>query len=145
MKSGDLDQSPSELFRKHFTDNLHDFLLLSPESIVLLVPSIRDIVSHHPVFPQCELGLEFCGGDSVRGSLFCYPQDSIEPKRIKMLPNPCRFMINHVSFAVSSVDVISHLKKEEFYKHGQEVDSLVDDFGSDAMGAACRHVLRQRR
>lgn len=61
MKNGDLDETPNELFRRNFSDNIRDFLDLSPGSTVLVVPSIRDIVSDHAVYPQCELGSELFG------------------------------------------------------------------------------------
>jgi DNA polymerase alpha subunit B len=66
-------------------------------------------------------------------------------QRIHMLPNPCRFSINGVSFAVTSVDVIVHLKKEEFFKRGEEVDSVPDNSGPDIIAGSCRHLLQQRR
>lgn len=62
-----------------------------------------------------------------------------------MLPNPCRFSLNGISFAVTSVDVISHFKKEEFFKRGTEVDSIPDESGTDTMSGSCRHILQQRR
>ena len=68
-----------------------------------------------------------------------------------MLPNPARFTVNGVHFATSSVDVLFHLRKEEFFKRATEVEPLVgpaDPQGqnpSDAMASLCRHVLQQRR
>jgi hypothetical protein len=50
---------------------------------------------------------------------------------------------------VSSVDVLFHLRKEEFSKRGEEVDSIPpsspDDVGTDSMTNTCRHLLQQRR
>lgn len=54
IKVGDLEVSPSNLFRAHFIDPLKAFLTASPGSIVLLVPSIRDLTSTHAAFPQPE-------------------------------------------------------------------------------------------
>ncbi len=68
-----------------------------------------------------------------------------------MLPNPARFTLNGVHFAVCSVDVLFHLRKEEFFKQATEVEPLIspaDPEGqtpSDAMANLCRHVLQQRR
>jgi DNA polymerase alpha subunit B len=53
--------------------------------------------------------------------------------------------LNDISFAVSSVDVLFHLRKEEFLKRGEEVESIPDDNGADSMGNLCRHLLQQRR
>lgn len=66
-----------------------------------------------------------------------------------MLPNPARFSINDITFAVTSVDVLFHLRKDEFVKRGVEVDSIPpsspDDAGTDSMTNLCRHLLQQRR
>jgi DNA polymerase alpha subunit B len=65
-----------------------------------------------------------------------------------MLPNPARFSINDIAFAVSSVDTLFHLRKEEYFKRGIEVGSLPpgpDDLPTDAMANFCRHLLVQRR
>jgi DNA polymerase alpha subunit B len=58
--------------------------------------------------------------------------------------------LNDVSFAVSSVDVLFHLRKEEFFKQAEEVDSVPssvnDTLGTnDFMSNLCRHLLQQRR
>lgn len=63
-----------------------------------------------------------------------------------MLANPCRFSINSIDFAVSTMDTLFHLKKEEFLKQGQRADA---EAGSeeplDPMAELCRYVLQQRR
>ena len=63
-----------------------------------------------------------------------------------MLPNPCRFLINEVEFAASSVDILSHIRSQEVIKRGQEVDAQQssDSPGNDTMANACRHILHQR-
>jgi hypothetical protein len=69
IKNGDIDSTPAHVFRAHFTQNLRDFLDFSPGSIVLLVPSIRDIINDHAVFPQREFDTVF-SGDPVSTSAF---------------------------------------------------------------------------
>ena len=63
-----------------------------------------------------------------------------------MLANPCRFSINDIKFAVSTVDTLFHLKKEELSKQGQQADA---ETGSeeplDPMAELCRYILQQRR
>lgn len=108
----------------------------------------------------------------VRGGpcTFYFPQAIIfaqleVSQRIHLLPNPCRFSLNGISFAVSSVDVIFHLRKEEFFKRAGEVDSIssvaegadvqANDAelvaggagaqANDAMTTTCRHLLQQRK
>lgn len=65
------------------------------------------------------------------------------------MPNPAKFKINDVSFGACSVDVLFHLRREEFIRTGREVDFVLpvyeDDVGSDAMAGLCRHLLQQRR
>ncbi|TBU36283.1 DNA polymerase alpha/epsilon subunit B-domain-containing protein [Dichomitus squalens] len=108
IKIGDVDSTPTEIFRTEFVDRLRDFLDSSPGSIALLVPNTRDIVSSHAGFPQPELSGKLC-------------TDS----RICFLPNPVRFTVNGLHFAASSVDVLFHLRKEEFFKRATEVEPLV--------------------
>ncbi|KAJ7288488.1 DNA polymerase alpha/epsilon subunit B-domain-containing protein [Mycena rebaudengoi] len=132
IKAGDVDSTPLNLFRTRFTDPIRAFLDSVPGSIALLIPSVRDLVSDHAVFPQCELPSEVSRSDP----------------RIHLLPNPARFTINDISFAATSVDALFHMKKGEFVKRGEEVDSIpplsADDTGTDPMANACRHLLQQR-
>jgi len=83
----------------------------------------------------------------------------LDLQRVQLLPNPSTFSVNGIIFGVTSVDVLFHLRKEEFFKPAQEVSSMVQNQeGSepgmgvleveqkqDAMGMLCRHVLEQRR
>ncbi|KZT11993.1 DNA polymerase alpha, subunit B [Laetiporus sulphureus 93-53] len=131
IKEGEIDVSPYDIFREIVVANLMDFLASSPGSLILIVSSVRDIISDHAVFPQCEMDAEF----------------SSDP-RIRFLPNPCRFSLNNVTFGVSSVDVLFHLRKEEFFKRAEEIESVIPEAGdvqpNDAMSNACRHLLQQR-
>ncbi|CAA7261468.1 unnamed protein product [Cyclocybe aegerita] len=131
IKSGDLDVAPSNLFRAHFVDPLKGFLTASPGSIVLLVPSVRDITSDHAAFPQPELSSDIFGS---------HP-------RVHLLPNPTRFTINDVTFGATSLDTLFHLRKEEYFKRGVELEPLpeqADDLPMDSMANLCRHLLLQR-
>ncbi|KAH9989680.1 DNA polymerase alpha subunit B [Russula compacta] len=131
LKTGDADQSPTELFYSQFTENLHDFLEASPNSLILIVPSVRDMISYHNVYPQSSLNV---------------PGLSSDP-RIKLLPNPCRFSLNGIGFAVTSMDVLFHLRKEQLVMRAEEVDSLEVDGqppATDAMANLARQVLQQR-
>lgn len=62
---GDIDEDPVAIFHSQFTQNLQELLDSSPGSIVLLVPSVRDLISAHATFSQPELSAEF-SGDPVR-------------------------------------------------------------------------------
>lgn len=75
IKAGDTDLTPANIFRAQFTAPLRSFLNASPESIVIIVPAVRDLVSNHAVFPQAELEPELIGTESVRlvDESFCSP------------------------------------------------------------------------
>ncbi|THH11357.1 hypothetical protein EW145_g701 [Phellinidium pouzarii] len=131
IKAGHIDQTPGEIFRERFVESLRSFLKVSPDSLILLEPSIRDILSDHPVFPQCELDDSF-----------------MADPRVKMIPNPCRFSINDVTFATTSVDVLLHLRNQEYTQRGQEIDPVPptspDSSATDLLTNSCRHLLLQR-
>lgn len=55
IRNGDVDQSPASLFHDVFLRGLSDLLDDLPGSIAVIVPSVRDIISDHAVFPQSEL------------------------------------------------------------------------------------------
>ena len=55
IKTCALDEEPSKVFAKHIGTPLLDFLHTSPDTLILLSPSVRDIMSGHPVYPQPEL------------------------------------------------------------------------------------------
>lgn len=97
--------------------------------MILLVPSISDILSDHPVLPQSELSVA-----------------SLSDYRIRCLPNPSQFSINGVTFAASSVDVLFHLRNQELMQRGQEVEPTPSTTGTshDPISNACRHILQQR-
>ncbi|KAF8890039.1 alpha DNA polymerase [Gymnopilus junonius] len=119
IKIGDLEVSTTNLFRAHILDPLKAFLTASPGSIMLMVPSVRDLTSAHAAFPQPE-----------------FDNENLSHPRIHLLPNPARFTINDISFGVTSVDTLFHLRKEEYFKRGIEADPLpaaTNDLPNDAL------------
>ncbi|KAI0086596.1 DNA polymerase alpha/epsilon subunit B-domain-containing protein [Irpex rosettiformis] len=130
FKEGNVDDTPTDLFRKKFLDPLSQLLDSIPGATALLVPSMKDVMSSHAIFPQSELDSSLVG-------------DS----RIHMLPNPCHVTINGVTFAASSVDVLFHLRKEEYFRRMSEIHSVESEVkapGTDTMARLCRHVMSQR-
>ncbi|KAJ7505014.1 DNA polymerase alpha subunit B, partial [Mycena galericulata] len=116
MKSGDVDSTPLTLFRTRFADPLR---------------TVRDLISDHAVFPQCELPADVARGDP----------------RFYLLPNPATFTLGGVAFAATSADVLFHLRKGELIARGEEVGAtpaMADDPGTDPMTNLCRHLLQQR-
>jgi DNA polymerase alpha subunit B len=65
IKTGDTDQTPSEIFYTQFTENLQEFLEASPNSLILIVPSVRDVISGHCVYPQSPLDVSRLSFDPV--------------------------------------------------------------------------------
>ena len=61
VRDGEIDSSPAEIFLENFATQLQAFLDLSPRSLVLLVPSVRDVIHNHVVFPQSEFHSEYAG------------------------------------------------------------------------------------
>ncbi|KAF7291714.1 DNA polymerase alpha subunit B [Mycena chlorophos] len=115
IKSGDVDSTPAQPL---------------PHAL-LIVPSVRDLVSHHAVYPQGELEKETVKSDP----------------RIHLVPNPAWFSLNGVTFSVTSADVLFHMKRGEFIKRGAEVDPVEvspEDACSDPVVGLCKHVLQQR-
>lgn len=56
-------------------------------------------------------------------------------------------MIDDISFGVTSVDVLFHLRKEELFKRGVEYSPIPAQPGeapTDSMANLCRHLLNQR-
>ena len=64
-----------------------------------------------------------------------------------MVANPGRFSINNVTFATTSVDVLFHLRSQEFMQRGEEVQSIASSESAthDVLAGTCRHLLLQRR
>ena len=65
IKTGDSDTPPSMIYQARFLNPLIAFLNASPESMVLLMPSVRDLLSHHAVYPQSEYPHKQTGGHPV--------------------------------------------------------------------------------
>ncbi|KAF9464138.1 DNA polymerase alpha subunit B [Collybia nuda] len=132
IKNGDIESTPTQLFRSQIIDPLRAVLDSCPGTIAAVVPSVRDIISRQAVYPQAELEPDLAGTDS----------------RIRMLPNPARFSLNDITFAINTVDVLFHLRKDEYVKRGVEINPIPpfspDDVGTDSMANLCRHLLQQR-
>ncbi|WVF70910.1 hypothetical protein IAT40_005705 [Kwoniella sp. CBS 6097] len=128
--SGAVSQTPTEIFRDQVSRRLQRIIDTSPNTMIIMIPSIRDIVSRHMAYPQSMLDKDVLG----------------LPKKVRLLPNPCTFSINEVLVAVSTVDVLFHLRREELYQRAQEAepDPSQPTEVKDAMANLIRHVLGQR-
>ncbi|WVO24491.1 uncharacterized protein IAS62_005859 [Cryptococcus decagattii] len=131
IKSCAVTETPQEIFRKQISRRLQKVVTQSPSTVIILVPSVRDIVSHHMAFPQSMLEKEYLG----------------LPKKVKALPNPCTFSVNEVTISLSSVDVLFHLGQAHAPIRAQEADPDPDMNGipaPDPLANHIRQVLGQR-
>lgn len=70
VAAGEITASPLALFQRRIIQPLQTYLDHNPGSIAVMLPSVRDIISQHNVFPQPELLDEVRMGDSVRLPVF---------------------------------------------------------------------------
>ncbi|KAF8644527.1 hypothetical protein AX16_008403 [Volvariella volvacea WC 439] len=54
FQSGDVESTPTGIFTTKFYQPLRAYLNTNPGGIAILVPSVRDLISDHAVFPQSE-------------------------------------------------------------------------------------------
>lgn len=99
---------------------IHRLVSANPTVTVLLVPSVRDVLSKHvswpqDVFPRRELGL---------------------PKSVKVIGNPMTFAMNEMLLGISSQDVLFELRNEELVG-GRPRDR-------ELLSRACRYLIEQR-
>ncbi|KAK7430390.1 DNA-directed DNA polymerase alpha subunit pol12 [Neonectria magnoliae] len=90
----------------------------NPHLIVVLVPSVRDVLAKHVSWPQDtiprkELGLS---------------------KAVRIVTNPMTLSINELSLGLSSQDILSQLRSEE----------VATGASTDLMGRLCRYLVEQR-
>ncbi|KAK4704750.1 DNA polymerase alpha subunit B, partial [Phenoliferia sp. Uapishka_3] len=134
IKSGDVDETPNQIFRNQISARLASLILASPRTTVILVPNARDLTSLHIAYPQSPLVKE--------------PELGL-PKGVKLLPNPTTFSVNEIVFSITSLDVLFHLRNQEFFRKCGEIlpEGEVPDTdlaAKDMMARTCRHLLRQR-
>ncbi|KAI5475991.1 DNA polymerase alpha subunit B [Pseudohyphozyma bogoriensis] len=130
IKNGDVDQTPTEIFRDQISPRLVKLAAASRRTTVLLVPSARDLISNHLAYPQ---------------SPFIKDAALEIPKGVRLVSNPATFSINEVVFAVTSVDTIFHLRNQEFTRKVVPTGSLPEGQElENAVTRSCRSLLRQR-
>ncbi|WVO16943.1 hypothetical protein L204_104629 [Cryptococcus depauperatus] len=131
IKGCAVSQTPAEIFQNQISNRLQTVVENSSATVILLVPSIRDMVSQHMAFPQSMFEKEGLG----------------IPKKIKVLPNPCIFCINEVSIALTSVDILFHLNQAQVFMRAEEADpdsEVNANAVMDTFAGYIRQVLNQR-
>ncbi|CAE6448433.1 hypothetical protein ACGC1H_005537 [Rhizoctonia solani] len=129
VKAGQVDNTPIDTFRLKISSPLVQLENEIPELLTVFVPSPRDLISSHIVFPQA--GLERI------------PQLGL-PRRSQLVPNPSTFLVNGFRIGVTSIDVLFHIRKDEFFKHAPEVSDEPSAEPADAMTMLCRQILEQQ-
>ncbi|WFD33634.1 DNA-directed DNA polymerase alpha subunit pol12 [Malassezia cuniculi] len=129
IEKGDIDELPTDIFRRHISQRLVKLVESSPSTLPVLVPSTSDVFHAHHAYPQPFIDKS----DPALGL----------PKRTRCLPNPCVFYINELAIGVSTADVLGDLQREELV---QRVAAAPDGTrrGADPMVRLARHVLGQR-
>lgn len=77
LKTGDVDLTPTQIFASQVSKKINSFLDYSSGSTVILVPSVRDLISYNVVYPQAPfdkegLGLHKVGHHSIRSPPVAY-------------------------------------------------------------------------
>ncbi|EJU05826.1 DNA polymerase alpha subunit B [Dacryopinax primogenitus] len=124
IRKGDVDHTPLQIFRHKVAGPLRRCMESNPGMSLVVVPSVRDLISFHSAFPQAALS------DAEELGL---------PKATICLSNPCTALMNGVTIAASSVDVLFHLRKEEFVKRIEGSTTPLDP-----MASLAGHVLSQK-
>ncbi|CCO29121.1 DNA polymerase alpha subunit B [Rhizoctonia solani AG-1 IB] len=132
VKTGQVDDTPADIFRHKIASSLVRLESEIPELLVVIVPSPRDLISHHVVFPQAAL---------ERIPQLGLPKVSTD---LTWVPNPSLFSVNGIRIGVTSIDVLFHIRKDEFFKHAPEVSDEPDSQPADAMTMLCRQILEQQ-
>ncbi|CUS09023.1 unnamed protein product, partial [Tuber aestivum] len=91
-----------DLFREIITPKVRRV----QRSLVLLVPSVRDIISKHVSFPQ----------EHFKRRVLDLPIN------VKCLPNPATFSINEILFSISTNDILFHMTSQETNRNPQDTN-----------------------
>ncbi|KAJ2780778.1 DNA-directed DNA polymerase alpha subunit pol12 [Coemansia javaensis] len=101
IRDGQVDLLPEEIFAAKVSPQLARLRAgVPPTAAVLLVPSPDDLCHPYPSFPQPPLGRDLLSRLGV-------------PDGVESLANPAQIAVNGVTIAVSNIDVLLHLVKEE--------------------------------
>lgn len=73
IKSGDVDETPEQLFANHFAQSIRDILAEKPSISFFMVPSVNDILSEHASFPQSEFDASLLSHGVRAARSRCYP------------------------------------------------------------------------
>ena len=107
-KGADLDATMNTAFRSWISTPLHRLCSAVPSITIVIIPSVRDVVSKHVAWPQEQLPKKDLG----------------LPKQAKMLPNPCTISLNETVIGISSQDIMYELSREQVSGGGAAQDLM---------------------
>ncbi|KAG8955868.1 DNA-directed DNA polymerase alpha subunit pol12 [Tulasnella sp. 424] len=130
IQKADLEMAVDDLFLRKIAVPLRNYITTQqPDLSVAFMPSVRDLVSFHNVYPQSPV----MGPENFRS---WKPQQGTPPW--SFVSNPGIFSIHGLTFGATSVDVLFHLRRQEVFK------TLPGEVQQDPMAGLCRHILDQR-
>ena len=114
----------NDVFRILISQPLQRLVQAVPTITVILVPSVRDVISKHVSWPQDR-----------------FPKPALGlPKQVQVVTNPITLSINEMIVGISSQDVLFELRKENVYQAGKGQGS----FGEDLLARLSGAVIEQR-
>lgn len=102
---------------------------VAPSVTIILVSSIRDALSNHPVFPQ----------PGYSKSALNLPQNAY------CVPNPSTFSVNDITLTVSTLDSVADINKNTVISSSSSSSPSSSSLYSDRLALAYSHILSQRR
>lgn len=112
-----------DVFRILVSPPIQNLAHACPTITIILVPSVRDVISKHVSWPQDRLQKQSLG----------------LPKQVYVLTNPITLSINEMVVGISSQDVLSELRRENVHLAGKG-SAFSDDFLARLSG----NVIEQR-
>ncbi|KAJ8125577.1 hypothetical protein O1611_g8060 [Lasiodiplodia mahajangana] len=112
----------STVFKYMITPALNRVVTSNPHITILLIPSVRDVISRHVSWPQEGFGL-------ARKDLGLH-------KAVRIAGNPMTLFVNEMVLGISSQDILWHLRQEELV--GAKLVT------SDDMSRISRYLIEQR-
>lgn len=114
----------NDVFRCLISQPIQRLVQAVPTITIILVPSVRDIISKHVSWPQDRFPKPVLG----------------LPKQVQVVTNPITLSINEMIVGISSQDVLYELRRENVYQPGKGQGS----FGEDLLARLSGSVIDQR-
>jgi DNA polymerase alpha subunit B len=114
----------NDVFRILVSQPMQRLVQAVPTITIIMVPSVRDVISKHVSWPQDR-----------------FPKPALGlPKQVQVVTNPIILSINEMIVGISSQDVLYELRRENVYQAGQGQGP----FGEDLLARLSGAVIEQR-